>query len=77
MKSERLGATCMVRPLKMAVLLLSVHFLPDQCLLYLYLMHMTDLPTYLPQAPANDCFYQRGDKGHAPLLVSLVTNEPT
>ena len=38
----------MVGPLKVAVLLLSVHPLLDQCLLYLYPTHMTDLPTYLP-----------------------------
>ena len=49
--------------------------LPDQCLLYLYLTHLTHLPTYLPQAPAGDCSYQRGREGRAPLLVSLVTNE--
>ena len=42
----------MVRPLKMAVLLLSVHPLPDQCLFHLNLTHMTDLPLFLPQAPA-------------------------
>ena len=71
------GVECMVRPLKMAVLLLSVHPLPDQCLLHLYPMHMTDLPTHLPQAPASDHSYQRGGEGFAPLLVSLVTNEPT
>ena len=73
----------MVRPLKMAVLLLSVHPLLDQCLLHLHPTHMTDLPTYLSQAPANDCSsfrsehlhyaYQRGREGHAPLLASLVT----
>ena len=40
---------CMVRPLKMAVLLLSVHLLPDECQLHLYPTHMTDLPMYLPQ----------------------------
>ena len=34
----------MVRTLKMAVLLLSVHPLLDQCLLLLYLTHLTDLP---------------------------------
>ena len=67
----------MVRPLKVAVLLLSVHPLPNQCLLLLYLTHLTHLPTYLPQAPAGDCSYQRGREGRAPLLVSLVTNEPT
>ena len=67
----------MVRPLKMVVLLLSVHPLLDQCLLPLHATHMTDLPTYLPQAPASDCPYQRDSKGCAPLLVSLVTNQPT
>ena len=68
---------CMVRPLKIALLLLSVHPLPDQCLLHLYSTHWTDLPTYLPQASASDCSYQKGSEGRVPLLVSLVTNEPT
>ena len=68
---------CMIRPLNMAAVLLSVHPLLDQCLVHLYPTHMTDLPTYLPQAPATDeCSYQWGSEGHAPLLVSLVTNEP-
>ena len=62
----------MVRPLKAAVLLLSVHPLPDQCLLYLHPTPKTDLPIYLPQAPASDCSYQRGSEGHTPLLVFLV-----
>ena len=44
----------MIRPLNMAVLRFSVYFLPDQCLLDLNPKHMTDLPTYLPQAPAGD-----------------------
>ena len=39
----------MVRPLKMTVLLLSVHPLPNQCLLHLHPIHMTDLPANLPQ----------------------------
>ena len=65
----------MVRPLKMAVPLLSVHPLLDQCLLHLYPTHMTDLPTYLFQAPARNCFYQSGHEGRIPLLTSLVNNE--
>ena len=60
----------------MAVLLLCVHPLPDQCLLHLYTMHMTDLPMYLPQAQLVIA-YQSGGEGHASLLLSLVTNEPT
>ena len=67
----------MVRPLKMAVLLLSVPPLLDQCLLHLHPTHRTHLPTYSPQAPAGDCSYQRGSEGRAPLLVSLVTDEST
>ena len=39
-------------------------------------MHTTDLPFCLPQAPDGDCSYQRDSEGRAPLLVSLVTNEP-
>ena len=56
----------MVRPLKMGIFLLSVHPLPDQCLLPLYPKHMTDLPMCLPQVPAGDCSYQRGNEGRAP-----------
>ena len=70
-------AVSMVKPLKMAVLLFSVHPLLDQCLLHLHPTHMTDLPIYLLQAPSSDCSYQRCREGHAPLLVSLVTDEPT
>ena len=66
----------MVRSLKVAVLLLSVRPRLDQCLLHLHPTHMTDVPTYLPQAPAGDCSYQRDSEGCAPLLVSLVTDEP-
>ena len=40
----------MVRPLKMAVLLLSVHPLPNQFLLRLYPMHTTDHPTTCPRS---------------------------
>ena len=59
------------------VLLFSVQPLLDQCLVHLYPTHMTDLPTYLPQAPAtNERSYQWGSEGQAPLLVSLVANEP-
>ena len=39
----------MVGPLKMAVLLLFVHPLPDEHPLRLNSTHRTDLPTYLPQ----------------------------
>ena len=77
MKSKRLGVTSIVSPLTMVVLLLSVHLLSKQCLLYPYSTHVADLPTYLSQAPASDCFYQRGDEGSAPLLVFLVTNKYT
>ena len=45
---------CMDRPPKMAVLLFSIHPLLDQCLLHLNL-RLADLPTGLPQAPANGC----------------------
>lgn len=37
----------MVRPLKIAVHLLSVHPLLNQCRLHQNPTHMTDLPTYL------------------------------
>ena len=49
----------------------------NQRLLYLYPTHMFGLSIYLPRTPASDCFYQRSHEGPAPLLVSLVTNEPT
>lgn len=41
----------MVRLLKMAVVLLSEHLLPNQYLLHLYPAHMTDLYTLLFPAP--------------------------
>ena len=37
---------CMIRPPKMAILLLSVHPLLDQCLLHLHPTHLTELPKY-------------------------------
>ena len=43
---------------------------------YLCPVHITDL-LYLPQAPAGDCSHQRPGEGLAPLLVSLVTSEPS
>ena len=68
----------MIRPLKMAILLLSVHPLQDQCLLHLHTTHLTDLPTYLPQAQLVIVLMKgAGCEGHTPPLVSLVTNEPT
>ena len=70
-------AQCMVRPLRMAVLLLSIHSLLSQCLLHLQPTNKTDFPTYFLQAPVSDCSYQRDSEGCALLLVSLATNEPT
>ena len=56
----------MVRPPKVAVLLVSVHPLPDQRQLHLHAAHLTDLLfTYSPQAPADDCSYQEGSEGRA------------
>ena len=46
---------CKIKPLKVAVVLFSVHLLPKQGLLHLHTIHMTGLPTYLPQAPVSDC----------------------
>ena len=66
---------CMIRPLKMAALLLSAYPLLDQSLLHFYPTHLTDLPSYLPQTAARDCS-SWGGEGRVPLLVSLVTNEP-
>ena len=67
----------MVRSPRMAVLLLIVHPLIDQDLLLLHPAHMIDFPTYLPQALGSDSSNPRGGEGHAPLLVSLVTDEAT
>lgn len=56
-----------------------IYYLLDQCRLHLHPSHRTDLPTYLPQSQlmivpiAN----QRGVKGHAPQLVSPVTDKLT
>ena len=40
---------CMVGPLKTAVLVLSEHPLPNQCLLHLHLMYRAGVSMYLPQ----------------------------
>ena len=48
-----------VRPFKMAALLLSVHSLSNQYLLHLYPTHVTNLPTCLPQAPASESLAKR------------------
>ena len=48
-----------------------------QCRLPLYPTHRADLPAYLPQAPTSNGSYGRGGEGHACLLASLVTNEPS
>lgn len=70
----------------MVVLLLSVCPLLDHRLLHLYYAHMIDLPMYWPQASTRTILvldqnfnyaYQKGSKGHAPLLVSLATDNPT
>ena len=55
----------------------SLRPLHDQCLLHGYPTHKTDFAMDLPQAPGSDHSYQRGGEGRAPLLVPLVTNEPT
>ena len=58
----------------MAVLLLSWAYpLPNQLLLHLYPMHMTDLPR--PQLVI--VVIKGVMRGVGPSLVSLVTNEPT
>ena len=44
----------MIRPPKMAVLLLLGHPLSDQFLIYLHPTLMTDLPLYVPPPPASD-----------------------
>ena len=54
---------CMIRPLKMAALLLSAYPLLDQSLLHFYPPHLTDLPSYLPQAPASDVLIKGAVRG--------------
>ena len=76
-RCEYVVTVCMVRPLMMAVLLLSVHPWPTQHLLHLCLALLIDLPGCLPQAPDAGCCYQRGGELHAALLVAVVTDEPT
>ena len=58
----------------------------NQCLLHLHPTHLTDLPTYLPLPQlvivldldqSSPLGLSRGGEGHATLLVSLVTDEPT
>ena len=51
--------------------------LAEQCLLQPHTVYMTDLPTYLPQAPVSDCSCQMDDEGHASLMVFPVADEPT
>ena len=55
----------MFRPLKMAVLLLSVYPLLDQGLLHAHPSHLTELPTDCPR-PTQQISYQRGSDGLAP-----------
>ena len=64
-------STCMVRPLKRAVLMLSVHPLPDQCLVDLNPINM------LAPGPSWWLFSSKGSFGAWPPLVSWGTNEPT
>ena len=59
----------------MTFFMLTVHPLLDQDLLLLHPAHTIDFPTYW--ALASDSSNSRGGEGHAPLLVSLVTDEPT
>ena len=62
--SSAVSPVCMVRPLKMAVLLFFAHPLMDKNLLHLHPTYMTDLPTYLPQVPSKDCFSFRSEHLH-------------
>ena len=57
----------MVRPLKMAIFLLSVHTLLDQCLLNLHPTCITDFPTHLMHVPASDGF--RLKSGFSTMIV--------
>ena len=77
---------CMITPPKMALLLLSIHPLLNQCLLHLHLRTWLTFLYACPRAQlmralASDhnppwCL-SKGKKGHGPLLVFMVTNGPT
>ena len=60
-----------VRPLKMAVLLVSVQALTDQGLLHACPRRRADRPAAWPQP-----VLVKGREGRGPRLVSLVTKEP-
>ena len=61
----------------MTVLLLSVHPLLYQCLLHLHLLTGLTHLHICPRPQLVTVLTKRGGKGHAPMLVSLVTNEQT
>ena len=66
----------MVRPLTMAVFLLSVHPLLDHCLLNLHPTCMTDFPTHLMHVPASDEF--RLKSGFSTMIVKgAMSHVPT
>lgn len=75
----------MVRPLKMAVVLLSVHSMPaspTSLLTGLTFLHTCPRPQLmitlaLDQDISSKIAYQGGSEGRDPLQVSLVTDEPT
>lgn len=53
--------------------LLSVHSLPDQCLLLPTPYTHDSYPTYFVQAPVSDCSHQKAWWGMYPSAISLVT----
>ena len=56
------GVEYMIRSPKMAVLTFSIQPWLDQCLLHPHPTHMTDLPMYLHQVPADDwCNFSHQD----------------
>ena len=76
---------CLIRPPKMAVLLLSIHPLLDQCLLHLHLLTRLTFLYAWPRAQLMTALaldnnppqcLSKGQEGHGPLLVFMVTNGP-
>ena len=63
--------------LKMAVLLLSVHLLPNQWLLHLSILHTLTFQHACPRSQLVIVLIKLAVRGLTPLLLSLVTNEPT
>ena len=76
---------CVIRPPKMAVLLLSIHPLLGQCLLHLHLLTWLTFLYAWPRAQLMTALalhnnppqcLSKGQGGHEPLLLFMMTNDP-